>query len=248
MSAVGSSRAVGGSRAAGDGNATAPGAVDPDLLTAAEAVLIVTDEPVTPEALAGALGVEAAQAQAVLAELAREYAGAGGGRPRGFVLREGATGWRLASAPSMARVVEDFVVGGATARLSQAALETLAVVAYRQPVTRTQVAAVRGVNVDGVMRTLHARGLVEERGCTPSGAVLYGTTTEFLDLVGVRDLDELPPLAPYLPPGSDLGQIESEALERARGRGAAARPRGHEHAGPAAPGAGSVHSRHEAQV
>ena len=117
--------------------------------------------------------------------------------------------------PEHADLVEQFVIGGATVRLSQAALETLAVVAYRQPVTRGRVAVIRGVNVDGVMRTLHARGLIEEAGAETSGAILYRTTGEFLEYLGIDSLDELPPLAPYLPRSEALGEIVEQAEEMA---------------------------------
>lgn len=181
------------------------------LRAAAEAVLIVAEEPVSEAALAEALGVEEAQARELLESLAAEYAGElAGTSPRGFVLRAVAGGWCLASSPEFSDLLERFVVGGATARLSQAALETLAVIAYRQPVTRGRVAAVRGVNVDSVVRTLLARGLIVEDGQEPSGALLYRTTTEFLEYMGLRSLEELPPLAPYLPEASALGEIEEE--------------------------------------
>ncbi|WP_366181546.1 SMC-Scp complex subunit ScpB [Actinomyces timonensis] len=189
-----------------------------ELLAAAEAVLVVSDEPVTPAALGGALGLGADEAEALLQALAAEYRGeaAGGAaaRRRGFILRRSAGGWRLASAPEHAGIVEGFVVGGASARLSQAALETLAVVAYRQPVTRGRIAAIRGVNVDGVVRTLHARGLIEEAGNEASGAILYRTTNEFLEYLGIDGLDELPPLAPHLPDASQLEDIEHETEAR----------------------------------
>ena len=194
----------------------------PELRRATEAVLIVADEPVTAAALSDALGVSAETATAVLEDLAAEYDGSathagvatGTGRQHGFVLRHVAGGWRLASAPEFHDLVERFVIGGATARLSQAALETRAVIAYRQPVTRGRVAAIRGVNVDGVVRTLHTRGLIEEAGAEASGAILYRTTTEFLEYLGLESLEELPPLAPYLPDASALGDIEDEMSER----------------------------------
>ncbi len=194
----------------------------PELRRATEAVLIVADEPVTAAALSDALGVSAETATAVLEDLAAEYDGSathagvatGTGRQHGFVLRHVAGGWRLASAPEFHDLVERFVIGGATARLSQAALETLAVIAYRQPVTRGRVAAIRGVNVDSVVRTLHTRGLIEEAGAEASGAILYRTTTEFLEYLGLESLEELPPLAPYLPDASALGDIEDEMSER----------------------------------
>nr|VEG53920.1 Segregation and condensation protein B [Actinomyces israelii] len=189
-------------------------AVAPERLrAAAEAILMVAEEPVSDAVLGEALGIEEVQAHALMESLAAEYAGEGdfaGGRLRGFVLRAVAGGWRLASSPEYCELVERFVVGGATARLSQAALETLAVIAYRQPVTRGRIAAVRGVNVDSVVRTLLSRGLIVEEGQESSGALLYRTTTEFLEYMGLRSLEELPPLAPYLPDASALGEIEDE--------------------------------------
>lgn len=186
------------------------------LRAAAEAVLVVADGPVTCAALAEALGVGEARAGELLESLAAEYAGDGDGPARGFVLRRAAGGWRLASAPAFHDLVERFVIGGATSRLSQAALETLAVIAYRQPVTRGRIAAIRGVSVDGVVRTLCARGLIEEAGAEPSGALLYRTTDEFLEYLGLDSLDDLPPLAPYLPEASALGEIENEMTGRIR--------------------------------
>ena len=186
------------------------------LRAAAEAVLVVADGPVTCAALAEALGVGETRARGLLESLAAEYAGDGDGPARGFVLRRAAGGWRLASAPAFHDLVERFVIGGATSRLSQAALETLAVITYRQPVTRGRIAAIRGVSVDGVVRTLCARGLIEEAGAEPGGALLYRTTDEFLEYLGLDSLDDLPPLAPYLPEASALGEIENEMTGRIR--------------------------------
>ncbi|MBN3585234.1 SMC-Scp complex subunit ScpB, partial [Algoriphagus aestuarii] len=119
---------------------------------------------------------------------------------RGFDLREVAEGWRFYTRPECAEAVEHFLRDGHEVRLTQAALETLAVVAYRQPVSRGKVSAIRGVNCDGVMRTLVLRGLIEEAGQDPeSGAILYRTTSYFLERLGLRSLDELPDLAPFLP-------------------------------------------------
>ena len=191
-------------------------AAEPQLRSAAEAILIVADEPVTTASIADALGIEERSAETLLEHLAAEYLGeAPDSRTHGFLLRRAAGGWRFASVPEHAELVEQFIIGGATARLSQAALETLAVVAYRQPVTRGRVAAIRGVNVDGVMRTLHARGLIEEAGAETSGAILYRTTGEFLEYLGIDSLDELPPLAPYLPRVEALGEIVEQADEMA---------------------------------
>ncbi|MBO0900273.1 SMC-Scp complex subunit ScpB [Cellulomonas sp. zg-ZUI222] len=179
-------------------------------LAALEAVLMVADEPVPAVRLATALALPTAHVEELLATLAAEYRGEGGGRPRGFELRRAGDGWRIYSAGPYADVVGRFVVDGQTQRLTQAALETLAVVAYRQPVSRGQVSAVRGVNVDGVMRTLSTRGLVAEVGQdAATGAVLYGTTGYFLERMGLSSLDELPPLAPYLPDIESLDGVDT---------------------------------------
>lgn len=175
-------------------------------IAALEAVLMVADEPIPALRLATVMALPTARVQQLLVELAAEYRGERGGRPRGFELREVGGGWRMYSGTAYADVVGRFVIDGQTARLTQAALETLAVIAYRQPVTRGQVSGVRGVNVDGVVRTLTARGLVREDGTdASSGAVLYRTTGYFLERMGLTDLDELPPLAPYLP---DIDSLE----------------------------------------
>ena len=174
---------------------------------ALEAVLMIVDEPVPTLQLASALVLPVERVEQLLAGLAQEYTE----QHRGFELREVAGGWRVFSRPDVAPVVQRFVRDGQTARLTQAALETLAVVAYRQPVSRARVSAVRGVNVDGVMRTLTARGLVEEAGQDPeSGAVLYRTTTHFLERMGMSSLDELPPLAPHLPDAEALDELTGE--------------------------------------
>jgi len=180
---------------------------------ALEAVLMVADEPVPAVQLAAVLGVPTGQVEAILASLAAEYRGESGARPRGFELREAGGGWRVYSAPAHADVVGRFVLEGQAARLTQAALETLAVIAYRQPVTRGQVSAVRGVNVESVMRTLVTRGLVAEVGTEASGALLYGTTSYFMERMGMASLDELPPLAPYLPDLEAMSGID-EAQDR----------------------------------
>jgi len=168
-----------------------------------EAILMVVDEPVAPVDLATALDVPEHEVIAALHALRDDYANPDA--PRGFELREVGGGWRMYSSPLFADAVGAFIVEGQSARMSQAALETLAVVAYRQPVTRGQVSQIRGVNVDSVMKTLLARGLVTEVG-ESSGAILYGTTTEFLERVGLSSLDDLPPLAPYLPDLADVDE------------------------------------------
>lgn len=190
-----------------------PDDVLPDQhLAAIEAVLMVADAPVPAASLAEALGLPTGQVLELLGELRADYRGQRGGRARGFELRELAGGWRIYSEPAFADVVGRFIVAGQTARLTQAALETLAVVAYRQPVSRGGISAIRGVNVDSVVRTLHTRGLIEEVGTDDvSGAVLYGTTAEFLERLGLNSLADLPPLAPYLPALEALGDLEGEA-------------------------------------
>jgi segregation and condensation protein B len=161
-----------------------------------EAVLMVVDQPVGPYELARAFSLTVDEVEHTLRELAAEYTAQG----RGFELREVAEGWRIYTRPESASAVERFLREGAEVRLTQASLETLAVVAYRQPVSRGRVSAVRGVNCDGVMRTLVVRGLIEEAGQdAESGAHLYRTTGYFLERLGLRDLQELPDLAPYLP-------------------------------------------------
>ncbi len=190
----------------GERSAQAPagalGVAELELRPALEAVLMVVDEPVTAEHLAKVLERRPREVSDALRELADAYTREG----RGFELRLVAGGWRFSTRAEYADAVERFVLDGQQARLTQAALETLAVVAYRQPVSRSRVSAVRGVNCDGVMRTLLQRGLVEEAGTEPeTGAILYRTTHYFLERMGLRGLDELPELAPFLP--------EAEAVE-----------------------------------
>ena len=166
-----------------------------------EALLLVTDEPVPSAVLAQVSGRPTAEVDLALAGLVRAYEEQG----RGFELRLVADGWRLYTRPDCAPYVERLLLDGQQARLSQAALETLAVVAYRQPVTRARVSAVRGVNVDGVVRTLLARGLIADAGQdADSAATLFRTTPLFLERLGLRSLDDLPPLAPLLPELDEL--------------------------------------------
>lgn len=171
------------------------------LHPALEALLMVADQPLDDVTLATATGHPVEQVRDALAQLAAQY----DEQERGFELRNVAGGWRYYTREAFAHVVEAFVLEGQQARLTQAALETLAVVAYQQPVTRARVSAIRGVNVDGVMRTLLTRGLVEEAGSDGEhGAMLYRTTGYFLERIGVTSLDDLPELAPYLPDMADL--------------------------------------------
>jgi segregation and condensation protein B len=175
--------------------------------SAIEAVMMVVDEPITELALASALELPVDDVRAHLHALEAEYAE----QQRGFTLRSVAGGWRVYSRSEYAPVVEKFLLDGQQAKLTQASLETLAVIAYRQPISRSRVSAVRGVNVDGVVRTLLTRGLIEEVGSEgESGAVLYGTTTYFLQRLGLGSLDELPALAPYLPEVDVLDELAQE--------------------------------------
>lgn len=167
-----------------------------------ESILLVVDSPVGAGALAAVLGAERGGVEKQLLEWAAEL----DARSSGIELRETAEGWRLYTRPENAAAVEAFVLDGAQTKLSRAAMETLAVVAYRQPVTRAQVAGVRGVNVDGVMRTLTLRGLIAEVDPDEaSGAHRYVTTELFLELLGIDSLERLPDLAPLLP---DVDAIE----------------------------------------
>lgn len=179
-----------------------------ELFAPLEAVLMVAPEPIPAAQLAEAVNAEEVFVLEALEDLAASYRGEDGGRVHGFELRQSAGGWRIYSARPWADLVGRFIVGSATSRLSQAALETLAVVAYRQPVSRSRISHIRGVNVDAVVRTLVARGLIEEVGESVSGARLYGTTREFLEKMGFASLDELAPLAPYLPTGEELDELE----------------------------------------
>ena len=168
----------------------------PELRAALEAVLLVVEEPVDEVSLAQVLERPREEIHAALVELAAGYDEEG----RGFELRAVAGGWRFYTRAACAPYVERFVREAQPARISQAALETLAVVAYRQPTTRSRVAAVRGVNVDAVMRTLLARGLVTETGIErETGAILYATTEHFLERLGLDSLDQLPDIADHLP-------------------------------------------------
>lgn len=214
---------------------TPTGPVDVDTLpgglaAALEAVLMVADRPVSEFDLSEVLSLPVAQIRATLDSLRAEYdglsesnvvTGAGDGSaegptaagravavPRGFELRKVGGGWRFYSRAEFAAVVQAFVLEGQSSKLSQAAMETLAVVAYRQPVSRARVSAIRGVNVDGVIRTLVARGLLAEVDRDPiSGALLYATTPYFLEKLGLDSLEELPQISPHLPGVDQVGQF-----------------------------------------
>lgn len=179
---------------------------DPGLRMNLEAVLLVADEPVPAGVLADTTRHPAEEVSAALRELAAAYTA----ERRGFDLREVAGGWRLYTRDECAEVVERFIGDSQEIRLTQAALETLAVVAYRQPVSRARVSAVRGVNCDGVIRTLLLRGLVEEAGTEgETGATLFRTTGYFLERLGLAQLSDLPDLVQFLPDTFD------EDLDRA---------------------------------
>ncbi|MFJ2534187.1 SMC-Scp complex subunit ScpB [Microbacterium maritypicum] len=169
-----------------------------------EAILFIVDEPIGLVALAAAVGSPVPAVRQTLEALVEDYDGAGTGPRRGFELREVGGGWRLYVREDLDAVVAEFVGGQAPARLSQAALETLAVIAYKQPVTRSQVASIRAVNVDSVVRTLLARGLITELFAdSETGALNYGTTDALLQHLGINSLDELPPISPLLDDGAD---------------------------------------------
>lgn len=174
---------------------------------ALEAVLLVADEPVPVPLLAQLLEIPATAVDDACQRLVDEYAAEG----RGFTLARVAGGWRFQSTADQAPYVERFVLEGRSTRLSAAALETLAIVAYKQPVSRLQVAAIRGVNVDGVMRSLQQRGYITDVGRDdgPGQAVLFGTTPLFLERLGLDSLSDLPPLGQFMP---DPGVVE--ALEQ----------------------------------
>jgi len=176
----------------------------PSLMAALEALLLLADEPMSVLELAAAVRRPVEAVKAELERLSGEYERDG----RGFDLREVAGGWRYYTRAECSPLVERYVLDGQQARLTQASLETLAVIAYRQPITRGRVSAVRGVNVDGVIRTLLTRGLIAEAGHDgESGAHLYVTTSHFLERMGIASLDDLPPLAEHLPDLSDLEDV-----------------------------------------
>jgi segregation and condensation protein B len=182
----------------------------PGVRACIEAILLVADEPVPEVLLAQVIERPRGEIDAALRALAAEYTADG----RGFDLREIAGGWRFYTREDCAPLVERFVRDGQEVRLTQAALETLAVIAYRQPVSRARVSAVRGVNCDGVIRTLVLRGLVEDSGTDQeTGAILYRTTSYFLERLGMASLDELPDLAPFLP--ENIEDIEDNERTRA---------------------------------
>lgn len=168
-----------------------------------EAVLLILDEPHSIVSLAAAVSAPVPAARKAVAALVADYDGENGGPRRGFELREVGGGWRLYVRDDYDRLITEFLGTQQPSRLSQAALETLAVIAYKQPVTRGQVASIRAVNVDSVVRTLVGRALITEVGHDPeTGAILYGTTAALLEKLGINSLDELPHISPLLDDGS----------------------------------------------
>jgi segregation and condensation protein B len=180
--------------------------VSAELRRILEAILFVSDEPIPTTILAQVTEEPMERIDAELRDLAADLERSG----RGVALREVAGGWRMFGHPDAAAYVERFVVSVQQPRLTQAALETLAIVAYKQPVTRQQVAAIRGVDSDGVVGTLEQRGLVAEVGRDPGPgqAVFYGTTPQFLERLGLVSLEDLPPIAELLPPASVADELE----------------------------------------
>jgi segregation and condensation protein B len=175
----------------------------PSVRSAVEALLILQDDGVTTLELAQHIGRPDVEIQATLSELQQEYLT----EQRGFEIREVNGRWRFYSSSICSELIERYVKDGQNARLTQASLETLSVIAYRQPTTRARVAAIRGVNVDGVIRTLMARGLVQESGTEQgSGALLIHTTDLFLERMGITSLDDLPSIEQFLP---DIAAIEA---------------------------------------
>lgn len=182
------------------------GNLDPEIVRALEAILLVAMEPVAPALLAQLLEISQSTVEALCDRLATTYEAAG----HGFQLVKVAGGYRFQSHPELAPYVERFVLDGQHARVSSAALETLAIIAYKQPLSRTQIAAIRGVDPEAVMRTLQARGYITEvsRDDGPGQAVLFGTTPLFLERLGIASLDDLPSIADFIPDASVVETLE----------------------------------------
>lgn len=177
---------------------------DDELARRLEAILLIVEEPQSVIALATAVSAPVASVRRVIAALVADYDGENGSRQRGFELREVGGGWRFYVREDLDNLIAEYVNAQAPSKLSQAALETLAVIAYKQPVTRSQVASIRAVNVDSVVRTLLGRGLIQELfQDSETGAINYGTTDLLLTNLGINSLDELPPISPLLDDGSE---------------------------------------------
>ena len=173
-----------------------------------ESILLLAEEPVPARLIGEVLEAPKAEVQALLEELARSYEAEG----RGFVLREVAGGWRLYSDPECGPWLERFVTSGSHGRLTGPALEVLAIIAYRQPISRAQIAEIRGVDSDGVVKTLTMRGLISEIGKDdgPGAPTLFGVSNEFLERMGLRSVDELPPLAGFMPDSEAVEDMEAK--------------------------------------
>ena len=193
-----------GTDATADAAAPATQTAPVDLDRAVEAILMIADEPQSLVSLATALRCPVKAVHEAVNRLVADYDGVDGGVERGFELREVGGGWRIYVRAAYDDVVADFVTSENPSRLSQAALETLAVIAYKQPITRSSIAAIRAVNVDSVVRTLAGRGLITELFTdSETGAINYGTTPLMLQQLGINSLDELPPISPLLADGSE---------------------------------------------
>ena len=175
-----------------------------DLERRLEAILMVADEPLSLVTLATTLSAPMPAVRQSVERLVADYDGEAGGPRRGFELREVGGGWRLYVRPEHDEIVADFVLQQNPSKLSQAALETLAVIAYKQPISRGSIASIRAVNVDSVVRTLLGRGLITEAFTdAETGAIHYQTTPLLLTQLGINSIDELPPVSPLLPDGAD---------------------------------------------
>ena len=183
-----------------------PNPLDAETVRAIEAIILVAIEPVSAEMLAQLLEQPVALIERLCVELADAYAEAG----HGFQLMKVAGGWRYQTHPELSPYVERFLLDGQRARMSGAALETLAIIAYKQPLSRAQIGGIRGVDPDGVLRTLQARGYVTEvsRDSGPGQAILYGTTPSFLEKLGVNSLADLPPIAEFVPSADVVEALE----------------------------------------
>jgi len=203
------------STSSGTGATSSGTGPDPELCRRLEAILLIVEEPQSIVSLAAAVASPVRPVRAAIDWLVADYDGetgpGHGGYRRGFELREVGGGWRLYVRDDLDDLISDFVGSQVPTRLSQAALETLAVIAYKQPVSRGQVASIRAVNVDSVVRTLLARGLVTEVGSdSETGAILYGTTDALLEHLGINSLDELPHISPLLDDVDDVATIDGE--------------------------------------
>lgn len=174
--------------------------LDTSLYGAVEAILMVAEMPLSLVHIAASLDTPVDRVREVVNQLKADFDGAEGARPRGFELREVGGGWRIFVRTDFEWAVREFIANENPTKLSQAALETLAVIAYRQPIARGQIASIRGVNVDTVIKTLLSRGLITELFTdSETGAINYGTTETFLETLGINTLDDLPLISPYLP-------------------------------------------------